>query len=387
MCIKKLSIYLHWPFCLSKCPYCDFMSIPTKNDGEFFEKYAELLLLDLKNSLEKIDYDFQIETIFFGGGTPSLMPTKAIEKTLKFLQKKTNTNAEISLEANPATFDSQKMIDLRNAGINRISLGIQSFSDINLQFLGRIYNSYQAHSSAEIIAKNFYNFSFDFIYGYECQNINSFEKDLRTAINFDCKHISCYELTFEENTLFHKKLLSGVIKPISEEKEIQFYEFTDEFLKQYGILHYEISNYAKKDFECKHNLAYWNYCDYLGVGPAAHGRIKLGNCKYATEKIRNPFNWAKAIEEENETYSLFSKLNEEEILQEILIMKLRLLKELDLCDLYKEVSKNTVEKIISHKKLQFLQSQRFIKVQNLKKIKLTKTGILKLNSIVEFLCS
>ena len=384
---KKLSIYLHWPFCLSKCPYCDFMSIPTQNDDELFEKYAELLLLDLKNSLEKIDYDFQIETIFFGGGTPSLMPAKGIEKILKFLQTKTNANAEISLEANPATFDSQKMRDFQNAGINRISLGIQSFSDINLQFLGRIYDSHQVISSAEIVAKIFDNFSFDFIYGYECQTIKSFEKDLRTAINFDCKHISCYQLTFEEGTLFQKKLQSGIIKTISEEQEIQFYKFTDDFLKPNRIFRYEISNYAKKGFECKHNLAYWNYCDYLGVGPAAHGRIKSGNYKYATEKIRNPFEWAKAIEEKQESYSVFSKLNEEEILQEILIMKLRLVKELDLCDLYKKVSKNAVQKMISYKKLEFLHSQGLIKLQNPTKIRLTESGILKLNSIVEFLCS
>lgn len=384
---KKLSIYLHWPFCLSKCPYCDFMSIPTQNDDELFEKYAELLLLDLKNSLEKIDYDFQIETIFFGGGTPSLMSAKGIEKIQKFLQTKTNANAEISLEANPATFDSQKMRDFKNAGINRISLGIQSFSDTNLQFLGRIYDSHQAISSAEIVAKIFDNFSFDFIYGYECQTIKSFEKDLRTAINYDCKHISCYQLTFEEGTLFQKKLQAGIIKTISEEQEILFYKFIDDFLKPYGIFRYEISNYAKKGFECKHNLAYWNYCNYLGVGPAAHGRIKSENYKYATEKIRNPFEWAKAIEEKQETYSVFSKLNEEEILQEILIMKLRLLKELDLCDLYEEVSKNVVEEMISYKKLEFLQSQGLIKLQNPKQIRLTESGILKLNSIVEFLCS
>lgn len=384
---KKLSIYLHWPFCLSKCPYCDFISIPTQNDDELFEKYAELLLLDLKNSLEKIDYNFQIETIFFGGGTPSLMPAKKIEEILKFLQTKTNANAEISLEANPATFDSQKMRDFKNAGINRISLGIQSFSDANLQFLGRIYDSHQAILSAEIVAKIFDNFSFDFIYGYECQTIKSFEKDLRTAINFDCKHISCYQLTFEEGTLFQKKMQAGIIKTISEEQEILFYKFTDDFLKQNGIFRYEISNYAKKGFECKHNLAYWNYCDYLGIGPAAHGRIKSGNYKYATEKIRSPFEWEKAIEERKETCSVFSKINEEEILQEILIMKLRLIKELDLCDLYEEVSKNIVEEMISYKKLEFLQSQGLIKLQNLTQIKLTESGMLKLNSIVEFLCN
>lgn len=387
---KYISIYLHWPFCLSKCPYCDFVSAPVQRNDLLFEEYADLLLRDLKKSLEDVECELRAKTVFFGGGTPSLMPPKSIEKILRFLRDKAklDSDAEISLEANPATFELQKMQAFKNAGVNRISLGVQSFLDANLKFLGRIYGSSQAFRSAEIVTKVFDNFSFDFMYGYEPQNINSFEKDLRIAADhFACKHISCYQLTFEKSTPFYKRLLSGNIHPFSENKEIQFYKFAENFLKQYKLRRYEVSNYAKNGFECRHNLACWNYFDYIGVGSAAHGRISIKGNKCATEKIRDTFEWANAVKKSENTYSTFSNLNDEEILQEMLIMKLRLLKGLDLHDIYDNVAQNVVNKVITEPKLRFLQRHNLIKIKDAGKIALTEAGMMKMNSVIEFLCA
>lgn len=391
---RDLSIYLHWPFCLSKCPYCDFMSVPTCRSDTLFERYGSLLFKDLKRSLIGIDHDFSIKTIFFGGGTPSLMRTEDVEAIIDFLKKISRDSiSEISLEANPATFDEEKMHALKAAGINRISLGIQSFSNDSLHFLGRIYNANQALRSAEIVTKIFDNVSFDFIYGYEGQSIKALEEDLEKAASFDCKHVSCYQLTFEEKTPFYKKLQEGSIRRIGEEVEADFYKFVTDFLAQRGFQRYEISNYAKKGFECQHNLVYWNYGDYLGVGPAAHGRMSFKNSylnskkrRVATEKIYDPWKWAEAVDTEAETYSTFYDLTQEEILEEILIMTLRLTqKSLKKVELYEWVPSSLMDRIFSKNKINFLRKQNLIRGNSSNSISLTESGILHLNSVVEFL--
>ena len=396
---KELSIYFHWPFCLSKCPYCDFMSVPAQPNEELFKLYGELLIKDLKQSLEQANFlssQTKIKTIFFGGGTPSLMSAKSIENILDFIrthyQLNNDDDIEISLEANPATFDLQKMRDFKTAGINRISLGVQSFSDKNLSFLGRIYNSKQVYDAAEIVASVFTNFSFDFMYGYKCQKIDSLKKDLQTAMDFNCKHISCYQLTFENNTLFYKQLLSGEKQEISDEKGIQFYDFIENFLKDYNINRYEISNYSVKNFECKHNLCYWKYNDYLGIGSSAHGRLKINGNKYATEKIHDPCLWAEAINNSDNAYSVYYELTDHEKIEEMLIMGLRITDGILWSDIYSEISKNStdnnnvVDNLIDKNKLNFLERNNLI-ISDDKGIHLTKSGFLKINSVIEFLCS
>lgn len=429
--IESLSIYLHWPFCLSKCPYCDFMSIPCEFDERLFRRYGALLLEDLKKSLlfegfrrdenpreykeptktkESAKYSssciseysqaaehterIKIKSVFLGGGTPSLMCPEDIANIVNFLQEFSVENIpEISLEANPATFDERKMREIKAAGVNRLSLGIQSFSDDNLRFLGRIYDAKQAMQSAEIVAKVFDNFSFDFMYGYQGQTLSLLKEDLQKAVDFGCKHLSCYQLTFEEKTPFYNKLQEGIIKSVGEDVETNLYQFIGDFLEKNGLKRYEISNYAQENFECQHNLVYWNYRDYLGVGPAAHGRMsrrkpkKAGVSRFATEKIRNPREWAKALEEGGETYSVFNELNEEEILEELLIMRLRLVsKPLSMQDLYNTVSGKVVDRFITKDKLDFIRKNELIKDNgDDDSIELSSNGILRLNSVIEFL--
>ncbi|MDR2681859.1 MAG: radical SAM protein [Holosporaceae bacterium] len=202
---------MHWPFCLSKCPYCDFMSVVASES--VYEDYEKFLLQDLKNELKNFP-GRHIGSVFFGGGTPSLMSAKSVENMLNALRSQCilEADAEISLEANPGTFDRRKLLDFKNAGVNRLSIGIQSFQNENLKFLGRIYDEKQSRAAAEIVSGIFFNFSMDFIYGYQCQTPEDLRQDLIQAVDFGCRHLSCYQLTFEENTPFFRLLSAGVIK-------------------------------------------------------------------------------------------------------------------------------------------------------------------------------
>lgn len=381
---KKLAVYIHWPFCISKCPYCDFFSISKcsaeKNyHSRIFKEVEDRLLNDLSNSLlEK----YSISSIFFGGGTPSLMTAKNIQNIINYLIKNhtIDNEIEISLEANPGTFDKQKLKEFKSAGINRLSLGIQSFSDKNLKFLGRIYDSDKALRSVDITANIFDNFSIDLIYGYACQDMYSLENDLKYAVDTGCKHLSCYQLTFEKNTPFYEKLISGDIKKISEKQEVNMYKFINEFLEMNEFYRYEISNYSQNGYTSKHNLSYWNYNDYIGIGPGAHSRITENGKKYEIIRINNIDAWIN----KKDSYIQKKELNQIEMLQEIILSGLRLSDGLLIENIYKKIPQSIFSKIITENKLKTLYDNKLIYKFN-KRIKLTKAGFLKLDSMIEFL--
>lgn len=419
-----LSIYIHWPFCLSKCPYCDFFSLPLQ-DAALYKKIGTLLLKDLEFSFEKFfsnksdgrcecdasgHFDAQsgcraplISSIFFGGGTPSLMPLETLDTILSYLYKNFSLSEglEISLEANPATFDAEKLRAFKRAGINRLSLGIQSFLDENLRFLGRPYDGEAAFHAAELVAQNFENFNFDFIYAYAPQTLQSFEDDLKRALLYGPKHLSCYELTYEENTPLFVGLKNGKIKDISETRKIQFFKFAEKFLSQAGLKKYEISNFACPGFECQHNLNYWKSEDFLGIGPAACSRITcqgllrsdslrtlaakqmgLPAARIAIEKPRDLEKWSS-----NYKNPKIEILSSEMAFEEFLIMGLRLVSGLDLEDLRYRFSVD-FESFLSTKKLKFLTEQKFIKKTAIarNRLELTLKGRLYLNSVVDVLC-
>ncbi len=380
--MKDLSVYLHWPFCLSKCPYCDFMSISESN-VQVYDKYVDYLLSDLKSSICKIENPL-IKTIFFGGGTPSLMKPSQLERFINFLYKNYSIDGdvEITLEANPATFTENKMIDFKNVGINRLSLGIQSFNDKNLKFLGRIYSSKQAIKSAEIVSKCLKNYSFDFIYGYQIQSENDLEADLRLAMSFQCPHISCYQLSFEQNTPFYEKLMTKKISEISEYKSINLFNFIHDLLQDYSLMRYEVSNYALTGFESKHNMAYWLYKDYLGVGPSAHSRLTYNNMKFEIAKFRSICTWTSKIQQCITTDEINKPLSTEEEIKEIFIMGLRLSQGIQLNSLLSKFSQNLLIPIF--KKIQILKEQGFFCL-NTENIKLSEKGLLTMNSVLDFL--
>lgn len=317
--MNDLSIYFHWPYCKSKCPYCDFFSHVKKNvpQDEIIKGY----LLNLEEYANILGKEKQIISIFFGGGTPSLIKPQNIELLINKIRAlwTLSENAEISLEANPNTHSSTLFTDLANAGINRLSLGVQSLNDEGLKFLGRTHDSKQALSAIEDVKKNFNNHSVDLIYALPSQNINEWQKDIEEISSFDLKHISLYQLTIEENTIFHKK----GIKPADEETAAQMYSLTEDILAQKAYNKYEVSNYAQKGFESVHNQVYWNGGNYIGIGETAHGRLKLNNRFYA---ITHPMQ--------------FEELSPHERAEELIIMGLRLTKGINKTDFKKNCGIN-----------------------------------------------
>ena len=264
-----LSLYIHIPWCVKKCPYCDFNSFE-KNDLFYEEMYVKALLIDLDNEYKNCQQN-TLNSIFFGGGTPSLFSADSIDKIINHARSlfKFN-NIEITLEANPGTFEQEKFDAFKHAGVNRLSIGIQSFSDTQLKSLGRIHNKQQAISAIET-AKNagFENINLDLMFGLPQQSIEQALHDITTATEFNVQHISHYQLTIEENTYFHKH------KPALPENDLIWEMQTscqnvlaDNFYHQY-----EISAYSKAEKQCSHNLNYWHFGDYIGIGAGAHGKL------------------------------------------------------------------------------------------------------------------
>ncbi len=299
---KELSIYFHWPFCKSKCPYCDFFSQVKKNinQNEIIDDYIEQII-----KYKEILPDKNVVSVFFGGGTPSLIAPQNISRLLNKINElwTVSPNCEISLEANPNTQTSTLFQDLKNAGINRLSLGVQSFDDNYLKFLGRTHNANQALKAIEDVLKNFNNHSIDLIYALPEQTKQNWLTQLALASNFGLKHISLYQLMIEENTVFYKKGLKG----LDEEKANELYLFTEDYLNSKGYQKYEVSNYSLPDFQSVHNKAYWLGKDYIGIGKSAHGRLKINNKHYA---VTNPI--------------IMEELSQEERAEELIIMNLRL---------------------------------------------------------------
>lgn len=271
-----LSLYIHFPWCIRKCPYCDFNShkLPTQNP-ELLAQYTDKLLLDLKYEAN-LSPTKTLSSIYFGGGTPSLLPASVIKTIIDNIKNYFvfTKNIEITLEANPGTANLALLQELKNIGINRISLGVQSFNDKKLQALGRIHDSKQAQDAVSMIkAAGFTNFNLDLMFGLPEQTTDEAMLDLQTALKLDPPHLSWYQLTLEPNTLF---ALRPPKLPMNEQLwDIQ--QTGQDLLKQHNLLQYEVSAYSKTNHTCQHNINYWQYGDYLGIGAGAHGKITLNN--------------------------------------------------------------------------------------------------------------
>ena len=264
--IVPLSVYIHWPYCLSKCPYCDFFS---KVDKHVDQKQIIDGYLDDLNWYHDLTAKQTVQSIFFGGGTPSLIEPQYIEKVINHIFKlwPTTKQVEISLEANPNTNRPNLFADLRLAGINRLSLGIQALNDKDLKFLGRTHNLSRALHAVDEVTRLFDNHSADLIYARPGQTAEAWKQELNQISELGLKHLSLYQLTIEEGTFFARK----GIKPMDDEPAAELYALTQEFLATKGYPQYEVSNFAHPGYESIHNLAYWRGQNYLGIGPAAHG--------------------------------------------------------------------------------------------------------------------
>jgi putative oxygen-independent coproporphyrinogen III oxidase len=285
--LPPLSLYVHIPWCVRKCPYCDFNSHALANEQkenlpEF--EYVDALLRDLEQDLPRV-WGRSITSIFFGGGTPSLFSAEAIDRLLSGLRARLNINAniEITLEANPGTVEQQRFNEYRAAGINRLSIGVQSFNNDCLQALGRIHDRGEAIRAAEIAhAAGFDNFNIDLMFALPGQTLSFAREDIATAIDLEPAHISYYELTLEPNTLFY----SQPPKLPSENIAWQIQNTGQELLANANYKQYEVSAYAKNKQQCTHNINYWQFGDYLGLGAGAHGKITDASQQNITRLVK-----------------------------------------------------------------------------------------------------
>jgi len=265
-------IYIHIPFCERKCIYCDFYSVENLN---LIDRFTESLLKEIEIFSIEADFfnDSIFDTIYFGGGTPSLLEPAQIEKILNKLSQsfKISSNPEITLETNPGTVDKRKLLEFKNLGVNRISFGVQSFFDDDLKFLGRIHTGEDAFKCVnDSFEVGFENVSIDLIFGLPGQTVEKWLDNLKFAVSLNVPHISAYNLIVERGTPLHELFSLGKVEIPEDEIQAQLYERTIDFLENAWYVHYEVSNYAFEGFECRHNLKYWQYENYIGFGPSAH---------------------------------------------------------------------------------------------------------------------
>ena len=271
--MKKTAFYIHIPFCDHKCIYCDFYSIITSDN---ISSFLQSLKKEIKYYAENYSSNRIITSIFFGGGTPSLMQPEYLEEIISSIAENytVSTEAEITMETNPGTVDKDKLQKFRSSGINRISIGVQSFNDDELKFLTRVHNSNTAVETLHIASEvGFENISLDLIFNLPKQTKQIWLSNLKQAIQLPIKHISTYSLILERGTILNKMILDGKIKMQSDDHDADLYETTIDFLTQNGFYQYEVSNFTKPGYECKHNNAYWQYKDYFGLGTSAHSFV------------------------------------------------------------------------------------------------------------------
>ena len=360
---NNLSIYFHWPFCRSKCPYCDFFSRVQKNvnQKELIETYLSQL-----EAYAKLLPARKIVSVFFGGGTPSLIEPRYIAALLEKINDLWGiaSNTEISLEANPNTQTPTLFKDLRQAGINRLSLGVQSLNDDELKFLGRTHTKAEATQAIKDVLKNFDNHSVDLMYALPHQTKESWLKQLEEISALGLKHISLYQLTIEENTVFARK----GIKPLAEEKAAALYLATEEYLEQKNYHKYEVSNYAQEGFEAKHNKAYWLGQDYIGIGKTAQGRFKKDGHFFAqTDPLQ------------------FEELSPQERAEELVLMGLRLTQGLNK-KIFENICGLSFEGFINQNAKKDAINKGLLTEDN-QTLKATSKGFLVLDYLILSLCS
>ncbi|WP_207485140.1 radical SAM family heme chaperone HemW [Arenibaculum pallidiluteum] len=283
-------VYVHWPFCLSKCPYCDFNSHVRERVDQADWRQGLLREIDHYAALTP---GRTVTSVFFGGGTPSLMDPATAAAVLERIAARWTLapGAEVTLEANPTSTEAQSLAGFRAAGVNRLSLGIQALDDRALRFLGRGHDVAEACAAVELAARSFDRFSFDLIYARPEQTVAAWRDELRRALAMAVGHLSVYQLTIEEGTQFHALHRRGAFAMPDDDLAGALYEATQEELEAAGLPAYEISNHARPGEEGRHNLTYWRYGDYVGIGPGAHGRLTLDGTKWATRAHRAPEVW------------------------------------------------------------------------------------------------
>jgi oxygen-independent coproporphyrinogen-3 oxidase len=327
---EKFGLYIHWPFCLSKCPYCDFNSHVVERIDQ--AAWRESLLRELDAGADRTQ-GRTVTSVFFGGGTPSLMDPATTGALIDRLHArwKVAPDIEITLEANPGTVDAERFKEIRAAGVNRLSMGLQALDDTQLKFLGRVHDSAQAIKAVELARATFPRISFDLIYARPGQSLESWRAELQRAISMAADHLSLYQLTIEPGTAFHPMAARGDFIMPDDDHAAALFDLTQEVTEAAGLPAYEISNHARAGAECRHNLLYWQGDDFLGIGPGAHGRLTDEAGRTTTHRRhRAPEIWRGLVKEKGEGTAESGVLSPEERIIELVMMGLRLTEGLSL---------------------------------------------------------
>jgi putative oxygen-independent coproporphyrinogen III oxidase len=322
-------VYIHWPFCLSKCPYCDFNS-HVRHAAIDEPRFVHALASEIATTAARVP-DRTVSTIFFGGGTPSLMQPASVAAVLDAVAKHWTIAAdpEITLEANPTSVEATRLRDYRAAGVNRVSLGVQALDDAALKALGRTHTAHEALAAVAVARSAFERTSFDLIYARPGQTPDAWRAELERALSEASEHLSLYQLTIEPDTPFATLYACGKLAIPDDELARNLYDTTQEACAHAGLPAYEISNHARPGAECRHNLVYWRYGEYAGIGPGAHGRLIVNRKRHATATEKRPETWLMRVEATGHGVIMDETLTRDQAADEFLLMGLRLAEGID----------------------------------------------------------
>lgn len=370
-------VYLHWPFCAAKCPYCDFNS-HVRHKPVDQARFVAAFLSEMQ-AMRAASGPRTVTSVFIGGGTPSLMEPSTVEAILNGVARHWHMpdGIEITMEANPSSVEAERFRGYRAAGVNRVSMGVQALNDKDLKFLGRLHDVADALKAIKLAREIFPRMSFDLIYARAGQTVDAWEAELKQAIDLAVDHLSLYQLTIEEGTPFFSLHEAGKLIVPDGDASAHLYEATQEITERFGMPAYEVSNHARPGAESRHNLTYWRYGDYAGIGPGAHGRLTKGNIKVATATERNPEAWLELVESRGNGIKDEEYLDFEEQADELLLMGLRLREGVDLAR-WQELSGRSPDP----KREEALLEYGFIERLGNSRLRCTPSGMLILDSVV-----
>ncbi len=372
-------LYVHWPFCRSKCPYCDFNS--HVREGIDAPRWHDALLAELDHYAAQTS-GRTLTSVFFGGGTPSLMPPRTVAAILQRSARhwQVDTALEVTLEANPTSAEAGRFGEFRTAGVNRLSLGVQALDDRALAFLGRRHSAAEALDALALARRHFSNLSFDLIYARPEQTVAAWREELARALEEGTQHLSLYQLTIEPGTAFHAARRRGELSLPDPALAAALFEASQAAMEAAGLPAYEISNHARPGAESRHNLTYWRYGDYVGVGPGAHGRLTFGDRKFATRQHRAPEAWLEAVERTGHATRTRRPLDRSERLDELAMMGLRLSGGVPRAAFRRELAAEP-EKLFGAKRLGALQDAGYLELDGTG-LRATATGLQRLDAVL-----
>nr|WP_313664522.1 radical SAM family heme chaperone HemW [Shinella sp.] len=370
-------VYVHWPFCAAKCPYCDFNS-HVRHQPVDQPRFVQAFLKEMA-TMRRVTGSRTVTSIFMGGGTPSLMAPETVDAILNGIARHWHVpdGIEITLEANPSSVEAERFRGYRAAGVNRVSLGVQALNDRDLKFLGRLHDVADALKAIKLARDIFPRMSFDLIYARPNQAVAEWDLELKEAVSYAVDHLSLYQLTIEEGTPFYGLHKAGKLIVPDGEQSAVLYEATQEITEREGMPAYEVSNHARPGCESRHNLTYWRYGDYVGIGPGAHGRLTTGGAKIATATERKPEAWLGLVETEGHGMIEQELLEREAQADELLLMGLRLKEGVDLAR-WQSLSGRDPDP----DREQFLIEHGFIERLGNSRLRCTPAGMLILDAVV-----